>query len=1179
MRPIREFPFYVVVLAVIAIFPHTTWSQTNASLRGTVTDQSGGIIVGAKVTLTNTGTGIARTTTSGSDGSYLFDLVQVGTYKVTVEKSGFATFVEAGIVLELNQNGRLDVSLKVGQGSQTIEVTGNVAQVDTTSAVLGKVEDQRMINDLPLLNRDTLQLGLLQAGVFTPDPDDGSGNPFSVSGQRSESLTFLLDGGNNTDFLGNNIVVNPNPDAVEEFKILTNNYDAQYGRTSGGIVNQVTRSGTNEFHGDLFEFNRNNLFNAKDYFLPSVVPKESFKRNVFGATTGGPIKKDKMFFFAAYQGWRSREGQTSPILTVLSPAERTGNFREVCGSYDSSGNCTDPNGEQLVNPYTLANIPYNNLAAPGQGGTGAGGSLVNPIMQNYINKYVPLPNLPSNGYVASPTAAIDNDQGILHFDFNLSSRDALSFVYVINDERDNYPFQIINGASTGGDLPIGSGFTDSNRTQIGSFTWTRTLNPGMINEFRFAANRYATLQGVPTTTTSPAALGFTNVNPDDPRGTAPPIMYASSFTTGPSPQGPTKLHRATFEWADNFTWTRGKHEWKFGADFTRIRENFNYDFYNNGSFDFDNYGVTWTNDPLADFVGGFWDNYYQFSNAIYGIRTGSMGFYGQDTWKVLPRLSLNLGLRYEYYVPQYDHYNEILGFFPGHQSTVFPNAPPDILYPHDPGTPNRALVYPDKNNFAPRFGFAWDMFGNAKLVMRGGFGIFYDIEDGALNLQFGAEPPFGAVSNIFPTSFASGVDPIGDPFNATGYTNPFPFASRGLVGTFEVPAMPYIYTTYPHFRTPYSENFNYGFQWQATKDMMLETVYVGSLGRKLISSGETNFPSVTNEEYQLATYLPAYNAGLISSPINPECARPLAACTGGFLNPSDPLDPSGLPTGIQQLFTNFSNGLSDSDQLQVTLDKRFSHGLTFRAAYTWSKTIDLTSGFRARSSTYTDPYDHRLDRAIADFDVPQRFVFSGVWELPIARNTNNEVLGKIAKGWQLNAITTFQAGQPFTVYANSNASQQDNYLDRPDIIGPVPYTHQPRNPNQTFTSQCNGTSSGTETGNFWFNPTNLVCNACPYDDPTCSVAGDGPGIPLFTYGNMPRNYLRGPGINDWDLSIVKKTNFRETKSVEFRAEFFNAFNHVQFLRVDNTGYLSPTFAQVISDRGPRLIQFGLKLYF
>ena len=221
-----------------------------------IRDRSSGVVVGAKVILTNIGTGIARSTATGSDGGYLFDLVQVGKYKITVEKSGFETFIQAGIVLELNQNGRADVTLKVGQATQTVEVTANVAQVDTTGAVLGKVETQRMIVDLPLVDRDTLQLGLLQAGVFNPDPDDTSGNPFSVSGQRSESLTFLLDGGNNTDFLGNNIVVSPNPDAVEEFKILTNNYDAQYGRTSGGIVNQITRSGTNDFHGDAFEFLR-----------------------------------------------------------------------------------------------------------------------------------------------------------------------------------------------------------------------------------------------------------------------------------------------------------------------------------------------------------------------------------------------------------------------------------------------------------------------------------------------------------------------------------------------------------------------------------------------------------------------------------------------------------------------------------------------------------------------------------------------------------------------------------------------------------------------------------------------------------------------------------------------------------------------------------------------------------
>ncbi len=281
MRFLRGFLLAVFFLIVVAALSSAAWGQTNASLRGTVNDQSGGVVVGAKVTLINTGTGIARNTTTGTDGGYLFDLVQVGQYRVAVEKSGFATFVQEGIVLELNQNGRLDVALKIGQAAQTVEVTGNVAQVDTTSAVLGKVEDERAIRDLPLLDRDTLQLGLLQAGVFPPDQDDTSGNPFSVSGQRSESLTFLLDGANNTDFLGNNIVVSPNPDAVEEFKIITNNYDAEYGRTSGGIVNQITKSGTNDFHGDLFEFLRNDVLNARDYLAleKSDIQAKRFRRH------------------------------------------------------------------------------------------------------------------------------------------------------------------------------------------------------------------------------------------------------------------------------------------------------------------------------------------------------------------------------------------------------------------------------------------------------------------------------------------------------------------------------------------------------------------------------------------------------------------------------------------------------------------------------------------------------------------------------------------------------------------------------------------------------------------------------------------------------------------------------------------------------------------------------------
>jgi len=1175
VKSVRAILFSAVAFASISILTGSLWAQTNASLRGTVTDQSGGVVVGAKLTLTNTGTGISRNATSGNDGGYAFDLVQVGRYKLTVEKSGFTTFIQDGIVLELNQNGRADISLKVGQATQTVEVTANVAQVDTTSAVLGKVENERAIRDLPLLDRDTLQLGLLQAGVFPPDQDDASGNPFSVSGQRSESLTFLLDGANNTDFLGNNIVVSPNPDAVEEFKIMTNNYDAEYGRTSGGIVNQITKSGTNDFHGDLFEFMRNDVLNATDYLAGGT--KSAYRRNVFGGTLGGPVKKDKSFFFLAYQGARRGEGMTPSPVGVLSVPERTGNFAADCpadkngNTFDGSGNCISSIGTQLVNPITGNNYPFNQVP-------------VNPIIANYIAKYLPMPNNGSiNTFTASPLAAINDDQGILHWDYNVTPKDTISFAYLIDDTRALFPeeggtISSLTGLQpigSGGDVPVGSAGLESQRNQIGTFTWTHTFSSGKINEFRFAASRFASSQGVPLDHTPPSALGFTNVTPADTKAPAPPTIFGPSFTLGPSTQGPTTLHRANFEWSDNFTWTLGKHEIKFGADFTRIRNNFYYDYYNNGSEDF-TFG-NFTGDEYADFVSGFSDEYYQSSPATYGIRTGSAAGYIQDTWKILPRLTLNYGLRYEYYVPQHDIHDNILGWFPGRQSTVFPDAPPNILYPGDPGTPNNGLVYPDYNNFAPRFGFAWDMFGNAKLVMRGGFGIFYDIEDGALNLQFGGQPPFGYIANIYPSygpgspSDCTGAVPCGaiaDPWAPS--TNPY----NPFVPGFRQPSpIPFAYLTYPHFRTPYSENFNYGFQWQATKDTMVEAVYVGSLGRKLISSGELNYPQPSIELYQLKTY----------GQINGECARNLSNCTGGTLNPADPFDPTGTPTGPQQLLTNFSNGLSDSDQFQLTVDKRFGHGLMFRAAYTLAKTIDLTSGFRSRSSEYTDPLDPRLDRSLADFDVPQRLVLSGIYELPFAQAVHSDgVLKKIAQGWQANMIASFQKGNPITFYSNSNASEQDQSPDltRVSVIGPVPHVN-PKNEANSYPSQCNGGATNDSVNNpshFWINPSNMVCNPCPTTDPNCLLPADQPGIPLLTFGDLPRNSIRGPGLNNFDISLVKKTPIRESKSLEFRAEFFNAFNHTQFFAVDNKG-LSSTFGQVLSDRGPRLIQLALKFYF
>ncbi len=350
--------FVFFLTAAFSSFLHA--AEVTANISGTLKDSTGAVISDVAVTLTNTETNVAKTAQTDSGGSYSFTLVPIGNYRIAAERQGFRKYVHGGIVLNVNQNAKLDIALQTGELKEVIEVTGDVTQVDTVSATLGSVETQRRILDLPLVERDTFQLGLLQAGVFPADEDDGSGNLFSISGQRSESISFLINGTDNNNFLGNNAVVDPNPDAVEEFKILTNNYSAEYGRTSGGIVNQVIKAGSNSFHGDVFEFFRNDALNAADYFTKTVTP---FKRNTFGGTFGGPIRKDKTFFFIAYQGERKREGQTAKVLEVLSPAERTGDFSELLPS------------TQLVDPSGLA---YVNNQVP-----------VNPVIAKYITKYLP----------------------------------------------------------------------------------------------------------------------------------------------------------------------------------------------------------------------------------------------------------------------------------------------------------------------------------------------------------------------------------------------------------------------------------------------------------------------------------------------------------------------------------------------------------------------------------------------------------------------------------------------------------------------------------------------------------------------------------------------------------------------------------------------------------------------
>ena len=1169
--------------------------QATAQITGTVKDPSGAVVSGALVTLRNVGTNVARNIKTSKEGDYLFTLLPIGTYELNVSQQGFEKYQQTGITLQINQYARQDIVLQIGASAQVVEVQGNVTQVDTTSATLGQVETTTRIENLPLAARDTMQLGLLQAGTFAPDQDDGSGNPFSVSGQRSESMTFLIDGSDNNDFLGNNMVVDPNPDAVAEFKILTNNYEAEYGRTSGGIVNQVIKSGSNAVHGTLFDYFRNTALDASDYFLQQA---PIFKYNLFGGSVGLPIKKDKMFFFASYQGARRREGQNPGVLTVLSAAERTGDFSELyTGQINPQtgldfGQLTDPT---TGGPFMCSGSPCNQVP-------------VDSVMKNYMAKYLPLPNAPNNGFVEDPVASLQEDQFVFRYDYNISAKDTLSAFYIFDDQPQTFPFEVLRGASTGGNVPTGSGFTNAQRFQTGSLSWTRTISPTMLNELRFSTNRSATYDAVPLDHTPPSALGFTTVHPDDPKGAAPPLITVSgAFNLGPSPQGPTKDHDVTFQYQDTFSWNKGKHALKFGGDLRWTRSNFNYDFYNNGSFDFGTY-YTNTGSALADFVGGYTDNYYQFSNAVYGIRSHQLYFFGQDAWKVTRNLSLDYGLRYEYDSPQVDPHNEIIGWYPGQQSTKFPGAPPDLLYPGDPGTPNRGLIYPDKNNFAPRFGFSWDMFGNAKLVMRGGFGIFYDVEDGALNEQFGGQPPFGYVANNYPCFASAGTTGSGclvpvngsysaDPFQtaSTGYSDPYPFIAGGHLGQFFTPAIPFAYVVSPHFRTPYAENFNYGFQYQMTRDTMVEAVYVGSLSRKAIAGTNLNFPTLGGPNGLMTQYQYDVNNGLDPYVyVSTDCARPLAACNGiseglgaAFL---------GIPTAATQIQTNVSEGSSSSNEFQLTVDRRMSHGLQFRVAYTLSKTIDQTSGFRARSSVYTNPFDPAFDRGLADFDATHRLVVSPIWEIPFGKNGSSFVQ-KALGGWAVSTIASFQSGNPFTLYSSNGSSFSNEGLDRPDVVGPIQIFSNPRQV-ETFSPAADGLHgsclSGTTTGHFLINPMNLVCAPGPpagLPVPASSTTLTAGGVPMFSYGNMGRNVLRGPGINNWDISIMKNFQFTESKYLQFQSNFFNAFNHTQFFGPTLDGGSiggGGTFGQVTTDstpsnspyyRGPRIVQFALKMVF
>ena len=729
---------------------------------GTVSDQQGAAVPGAKVTVTNAETRISSTTTTRADGSFEILNLPIGPYRVEVERQGFQKVVTQENRLQINQSLRFDIALTIGAVNETVTVESQAPQVETVSPTVGGTVTGEAIQQAPLNGRNALSLALLIPGVTESNPDNtGAGayvngvGGYSVAGGRTDSITYLLDGSLNNNLLDNSVVFNPNPDTIEEFRVLESNYSAEYGRNGGGVISEVTKSGTNEWHGSGFDYLRNGDLDANSYFNKEdsiidgiVIPRDPLRRNQYGGTFGGPITiphvidgKDRFFFFVGYQGQKQSDLATPPEsqIPVFTTAET------ACISSPAAG--CDFSFDPGVVAFLAANPFYQDPSNP------AGflnPAALNPVAVNYITKG--LMPVTSSGLI-TPTGAETNNENELtmRFDFRATEKDQLTTTIGGARNPQLNPFVTESNLLPWANVPGFSVTTNSNDYFV-NLAYTRTISPNMLNELRFQTQRAFQLQGVPVgsnTQFTAKALGFTNLTPDNPTG--PPLFDIDFDATdiGYTYGGPSALANNTFGVSDTFTWIRGQHNWKMGGGVSAYQNNQLYDFLTNGIFDF---AGTLTGNGFADFLLGAPTDYAQGAAAPSDIRTKSTYAFFQDEWHATKKLTVTLGIRYEYNSPKSDTLGRTFSVIPGLQSSRFPNAPVGLVFPGDKGAPT-GVNFPDTHNWAPRLGFAWNPDGHGKTSIRGGFGVFYDILKAEDNFQFNGQPPFYSLADFgFPTS-------------------------------------------------------------------------------------------------------------------------------------------------------------------------------------------------------------------------------------------------------------------------------------------------------------------------------------------------------------------------------------------------------------------------------------------
>ncbi len=1171
----------VLAVAIACVIPNASAQNATGRIIGNITDPSGAAILDAKVTVTNVATQVSRETSTDADGYFQVLDLPIGAYRVTIEKEGFRTGVFEDQKLQINQSLRVSTKLTLGQKNESVEVQEQVSAVETTSSTIGETVTGAAVQQAPLNGRNVLNLALLQPGVTETNEDNTSAGNFSISGGRTDSVTYLLDGGLNNNLLSNAVVFNPNPDTIAEFRILESNYSAEYGRNGGGIISVVTKSGTNEYHGSVFEFLRNDALNANTFFNNEFgIPRDVLKRNQYGGTFGGPITiphvvqgKDRFFFFVGYQGQRLSQLQATGRVNVFTPAEVNNGDFSTAGNGGTPGPAACPNRDPGVAAFLQGHTFFQ--ADPAKAACAIiDPTKFNPVSLSLINQGL-MPVDPSGSIIPAGPRTSNNNELTMKFDLNITQRDKISAT--IGGFRN----PILDSFST----PINTAFADVPgypvTTKVNNYfvniAYSRTITPNLVNDVRFVTQRNNTEQAAPAKTLpSPQALGF-NITPDVASG--PPIIEINSnaLTTGFTFSGPTTLVNNTLGVTDTVSWVRGRHNLKMGTGLSAYQNNQVFDFIVNGSFNFDG-GAT--GNGFADFLLGVPTFFQQGPAAPSNIRSKSTYAFLQDEWRVTKKLTLSLGLRYEYSSPKYDTQGRTFSVVPGLQSTVFPGAPTGLVFPGDHGAPNGAN-FPVKNNWAPRIGFAWDPRGDGRTSIRGGFGIFYDILKAEDNFQFNGQPPFfsiGAASfpsgSQIPASQSSIFTFFNDPYGSTGTPNTFPSQPVDHNMNF-ANLLPFgggsLFFVDPHLRTPYTYQYNLSVQRQIAKDTVLEVSYLGSSSHGLTGLQDVNpfTPGTTDRILNLGT-------GDSTCPDETDGNPNLFGCSFGPIS-------------------EFRNATKASyNSLAVSITKQIGNspifGRTyFTFGYTYAHEIDNVSGFRQRNSSVPS-LNPNLLRASGDTDVRNRITFSGGWDLPFDHAWSSGPK-RLTQGWSLFPIVTWRTGFPLDIFANL-PSAFDNGSEGPSGLGdPLIARANVVGPTNTFDPHTGRTFDGA-TGNYYFNPdsfTNGQCGDASHQG-ACT-----PGATIFpsdaqvvanpslsTYGTLPRNFLRGPGRVNFDLAISKTTPLtRERLKMEFRAEFFNVFNHAEFGNpdtniLDNQG---GTFGQILTTADPRIIQFAVRFSF